>query len=148
MHPMALVFKHVVYLTLVRPHHSSLSDWLNLSDSHWLLSILQLRESPVCLVALRCNPLLPLKSLLCSLLVRSYKFQLLLYLMSPVIYPISLSTSTPNGVISIICTWPDPSFGQPSKVDILLGVDIYADVLLHGRQSGPCEWTMWHPCCL
>ncbi len=31
----------------------------------------------------------------------------------------------------------DPSFGQPSKVDILLGVDIYADVLLHGRRSGP-----------
>ena len=30
----------------------------------------------------------------------------------------------------------DPSFGQPSKVDILLGVDIYADVLLHGRRSG------------
>ena len=31
----------------------------------------------------------------------------------------------------------DPNFGQPSKIDILLGVDIYADVLLHGRRSGP-----------
>ena len=32
----------------------------------------------------------------------------------------------------------DPTFGQPSKVDVLLGVDIYADILLHGQRSGPC----------
>ena len=31
----------------------------------------------------------------------------------------------------------DSNFGQPNKVDILLGVDIYADVLLHGRRSRP-----------
>ena len=31
----------------------------------------------------------------------------------------------------------DPNFGQPSKIDILLGANIYADVLLHGRRSGP-----------
>ena len=31
----------------------------------------------------------------------------------------------------------DPSYGRPGKIDILLGVDIYADVLLHGRRSGP-----------
>ena len=31
----------------------------------------------------------------------------------------------------------DPSYGRPGRVDVLLGVDIYADVLLHGRRSGP-----------
>ena len=31
----------------------------------------------------------------------------------------------------------DPNFDQPNKIDILLGVDVYADVLLHGRQNGP-----------
>ena len=31
----------------------------------------------------------------------------------------------------------DPDFGRPGKVDILLGVDVYANVLLHGRRNGP-----------
>ena len=31
----------------------------------------------------------------------------------------------------------DPNFDQPNKIDILLGVDVYADVLLHGRRNGP-----------
>ena len=31
----------------------------------------------------------------------------------------------------------DPDFGQPNKIDILLGVDIYADVILQGWRSGP-----------
>ena len=31
----------------------------------------------------------------------------------------------------------DPSFDQPGKIDILLGVDVYADVLLQGRRKGP-----------
>jgi len=31
----------------------------------------------------------------------------------------------------------DPTFGQPGKVDILLGVDIFTQVLLHGRRVGP-----------
>jgi hypothetical protein len=31
----------------------------------------------------------------------------------------------------------DPDFGHPGKIDILLGVDIYAETLLHGRWSGP-----------
>ena len=31
----------------------------------------------------------------------------------------------------------DPDFGRPGKIDILLGVDIYADVLLQGWRSGP-----------
>lgn len=31
----------------------------------------------------------------------------------------------------------DPDFGNPGKIDILLGVDIYAETLLHGRRSGP-----------
>ena len=31
----------------------------------------------------------------------------------------------------------DPVFGRPGKIDILLGIDVYTDVLLHGRRSGP-----------
>ena len=31
----------------------------------------------------------------------------------------------------------DPSFGEPGRVDILLGVDIFVDVLLNGRRTGP-----------
>ena len=31
----------------------------------------------------------------------------------------------------------DPEVGNPGGIDILLGVDIFSDVLLHGRRSGP-----------
>ena len=31
----------------------------------------------------------------------------------------------------------DPEFGQPGKIDLLLGIDIYTDVLLQGRRNGP-----------
>ena len=31
----------------------------------------------------------------------------------------------------------DPSFGQPGRIDLLLGVDIFAEVMLHGRRQGP-----------
>ena len=31
----------------------------------------------------------------------------------------------------------DPDYGIPGRVDLLLGVDIYSDVLLNGRWSGP-----------
>ena len=31
----------------------------------------------------------------------------------------------------------DPDFGHPGKIDILLGVDTYAETLLNGRRSGP-----------
>ena len=31
----------------------------------------------------------------------------------------------------------DPDFGRPGRIDLLLGVDIYTDALLHGRRSGP-----------
>ena len=31
----------------------------------------------------------------------------------------------------------DPDFRLPGKIDILLGADVYADVLLHGRQAEP-----------
>ena len=31
----------------------------------------------------------------------------------------------------------DPNFGRPGRIDVLLGVDIYADALLQGRRSGP-----------
>ena len=31
----------------------------------------------------------------------------------------------------------DPTFGQPGRIDILLGVDVFVNVLLHGRRFGP-----------
>ena len=31
----------------------------------------------------------------------------------------------------------DPGFGQPGRIDVLLGVDIFVQVLLHGRRIGP-----------
>ena len=31
----------------------------------------------------------------------------------------------------------DAGFGQPGRIDILLGVDMFIDVLRHGRRSGP-----------
>ena len=30
----------------------------------------------------------------------------------------------------------DPNFGQPGRIDILFGVDVYVEVLLRGRQTG------------
>ena len=33
----------------------------------------------------------------------------------------------------------DPGFGQPGRIDILLGVDVFVDALHHGRRSGPPE---------
>jgi len=34
-------------------------------------------------------------------------------------------------------TLADPDFGNPGKVDLLLGVEVFADVMLHGRRHGP-----------
>ena len=31
----------------------------------------------------------------------------------------------------------DPGFGEPQHIDLLLGVDIFVDVLCHGRRTGP-----------
>ena len=31
----------------------------------------------------------------------------------------------------------DPTFGNPGRVDMLLGVDVFVEVLLHGRWTGP-----------
>ena len=31
----------------------------------------------------------------------------------------------------------NPTFGQPGRVDVLLGVDIFVNVLLQGRRIGP-----------
>ena len=31
----------------------------------------------------------------------------------------------------------DPKFGTPGRIDLLLGVDIFTDVLLNGRRNGP-----------
>ena len=47
----------------------------------------------------------------------------------------------------------DPGFTQPGRIDILLGADIYVDVLRHGRRDGPpgsptafemdLGWVLW-----
>ena len=49
----------------------------------------------------------------------------------------------------------DPDLGRPGRIDILLGIDVYTDVLLQGRRSGPpgspiAFETMfgWVPSCL
>ena len=34
-------------------------------------------------------------------------------------------------------TLADPSFGEPRRVDILLGIDVFVDILRHGRRAGP-----------
>ena len=31
----------------------------------------------------------------------------------------------------------DPGFGQPGRIDLLLGIDVFVAVLLQGRRSGP-----------
>ena len=31
----------------------------------------------------------------------------------------------------------DPEFGTPGQIDVLLGVDMFTQVLLHGRRVGP-----------
>ena len=31
----------------------------------------------------------------------------------------------------------DPGFGRPGKIDVLLGIDVFVDVVLHGQRSGP-----------
>ena len=34
-------------------------------------------------------------------------------------------------------TLADPAFGLPGQIDLLLGVDVFVSVLLHGRRTGP-----------
>ena len=36
-------------------------------------------------------------------------------------------------------TLADPDFAVPGKIDLLLGADIYSDLLLHGRRCGPAN---------
>ena len=31
----------------------------------------------------------------------------------------------------------DPNFGNPSKVDLLLGVEVFAEIMMQGRRTGP-----------
>ena len=33
--------------------------------------------------------------------------------------------------------WADPGYGKPGRIDLLLGVEVFVDVLLNGRQTGP-----------
>lgn len=49
------------------------------------------------------------------------------------IYPVPFESSWSH--ISDL-TLADPAFGQPGRIDVLLGVDVFVDVLLHGRRNG------------
>ena len=56
-----------------------------------------------------------------------------------------VTSDLPLQPISTDCKWShlsnlslaDPNFGQPGRIDLLLGVDIFAEVILHGRRQGP-----------
>ncbi len=69
--------------------------------------------------------------------MRSFESLQLCYPVSPVIYPSSLFTKTRNGRISLICTSQILTLGVLERFDLLLGIDIYADVLLHSWRNGP-----------
>ena len=50
------------------------------------------------------------------------------------LHPVNFKSSWThlNGI-----TLADPDFGRPGRIDLLLGVDVYVEALLHGRRSGP-----------
>ena len=42
----------------------------------------------------------------------------------------------PGTPLLVYISLADPAFGQPSHIDILLGVDVFVDILRHGRWTG------------
>ena len=50
--------------------------------------------------------------------------------------PVTPQLSWNHNIISDIAL-ADPDFGRPSRIDLLLGVDIFVASLLHGRRLGP-----------
>ena len=56
-----------------------------------------------------------------------------------------VTSDLPLQPIPLNATWshlsglslPDPDFGRPGRIDILLGVNVYIDVVKHGRWTGP-----------
>ncbi len=38
----------------------------------------------------------------------------------------------------------DPGFGCPGKIDMLLGIDIFVEAILHGRRGGPTGRLLKH----
>ena len=56
-----------------------------------------------------------------------------------------MSCDLPTNPISFDSKWEhlskltlaDPNFGQPGRIDLLLGVDVFVDILCDGRQKGP-----------
>ena len=56
-----------------------------------------------------------------------------------------ITTSTPAHPVSGLRSWKhltgiplaDPDYGTPGSIDILLGVDVFSRVVLHGRRFGP-----------
>ena len=134
MHLTALDIKHVVSLTLAHRLYSSLSNWLKLSDCLYLPNTFELAESQ------RGPPLQSVATFSISpLLASTKKLQV-----SAIVVP-RVTCDLPTQPVHFNSKWghlndlhmADPSYGQPGRIDVLVGVDIYADVLLHGRRSGP-----------
>ena len=78
------------------------------------------------------------------------------FAISPLLLPAETLQLSPILILCISCDLPtqpvhfntkwshledlhlaDPDFGHPNKINMLLGIDVYADVLLQGRRSGP-----------
>ena len=133
MHLTALDIKHVVSLTLAHQLHSSLSDWLKLSDCLYLPNTFELAESLVCLSV--AHPLQSVATFSISpLLASTKKLQV-----SAIVVP-RITCDLPTQPAHFNSKWghlndlhmADPSYGQPGRIDILVGVDIYADVMAGG----------------
>ena len=64
--------------------------------------------------------------------------------MTAVIAP-KVTCDLPHYHVPFDCRWShlsdielaDPEFGIPGQIDVLLGVDVFVEVLLHGRRVGP-----------
>ena len=51
--------------------------------------------------------------------------------------PLQTTPFKPEWTHIAYLTFADPDFGQSDKIDLLLGVDVFAQVICHGRRRGP-----------
>ena len=88
---------------------------------------------------LMCSSLQALTNLTISSTHTGRKFSL-----TAIVVP-SVTCDLPVHPVSFSSTWnhlhdlplADPDFGCPGRVDLLLGVDVFTEALLHGRGIGP-----------
>ena len=108
------------------------SVWLNLSTCAIPVRTLGLRESQGSF-AILIIPLLPSRSHLFIVRISSTLSQLSLFHVLLAIFLSSLFPLNTSGITSHL-QLADPSFGQPGRIDLLLGIDIFAEMLLHGQR--------------